>query len=214
MQMKYIIFDLDGTLIDSMPVWKNIGGHYLESHGFAVPADLHNIIKTQTLYQTAEYFQNVLGVPHEPQEIVDEVISYVADAYRHAIPLKPFVREYLEKQSRAGVKMCILTASEATYIRPALQRLDIEKYFTDILTCTELGVYKEDGKAFLTAMEKMGGTPQDTVVFEDAYYAVKGAKAVGLTVYAVIDDEVRSTEDLQKIQVLADRCIVDYGELL
>lgn len=212
--MKYIIFDLDGTLIDSMPIWKSTGKKYLETHGFPVPENLHEIIKSQTLYQTAAYFRDVLGVPHEPQEIVEEVISSVVDAYCHTIPLKPFAKEYLEKQRALGVKMCILTASEAKYIQPALKRLDILQYFECILTCTELGEYKEDGKAYLTAMEKIGGNLAETVVFEDAYYAVKGAKSAGFTVYAMIDDAVRSHEDLHKIQAVADKCFVDYQELL
>ncbi len=214
MKYKYMIFDLDGTLIDSMPIWKNTGRNYLESHGFPVPDDLHSIVKKQTLYQTAEYFRDALGVPSEPEEIVNEIISYVAAAYRDTIPLKPFVGEYLKEQQKNGVKMCILTASEANYIQPALERLDIGKYFECIFTCTELGEYKEDGKAFLTAMKKIGGTLEDTVVFEDAYYAVKGAKSVGFSVYAVLDDSVRSHQDLHKIKTIADRCISDYQELL
>lgn len=212
--MKYIIFDLDGTLIDSMPIWKSTGRKYLEENGFPVPDNLHEIIKSQTLYQTAAYFREVLGVPHTEQEIVDAVIAHVVDAYCHTIPLKPHAREYLEKQQALGVKMCILTASEANYIQPALKRLDIENYFDCILTCTELGEYKEDGKAYLAAMKKIGGNLAETVVFEDAYYAVKGAKAAGFTVYAMIDDAVRSHEDLHKIRTAADKCFADYRELL
>lgn len=79
---------------------------------------------------------------------MDEITSYVTDAYKYTIPLRPSAKEYLEAMAKKGVKMCILTASEAGYIQPALDRLDIRKYFDCILTCTELGVYKEDGKAF------------------------------------------------------------------
>ena len=212
--MNYIIFDLDGTLIDSMPTWKGTGAAFLEKHGFAVPKNLHDIVKTLTLYQTAEYFRQELGVPMDAQSIVDEITSYVTEAYRHTIPLRPSAKEYLEAMAKKGVKMCILTASEAGYIQPALDRLDIRKYFDCILTCTELGVYKEDGRAFLTAMEKIGGTLRDTAVFEDALYAVKGAKKVGFTVYAVLDSDVREQADIDKIKTLADCCFCDYQELL
>ena len=212
--MNYIIFDLDGTLIDSMPTWKGTGAAFLEKHGFAVPKNLHDIVKTLTLYQTAEYFRQELGVPMDAQSIVDEITSYVTEAYRHTIPLRPSAKEYLEAMAKKGVKMCILTASEAGYIQPALDRLDIRKYFDCILTCTELGVYKEDGRAFLTAMEKIGGTLRDTAIFEDALYAVKGAKKVGFTVYAVLDSDVREQADIDKIKTLADCCFCDYQELL
>lgn len=144
------------------------------------PEDIHDVVKTLTLYQTAEYFRHDLGVPFDAQQIVDEITSYVTDAYKYTIPLRPSAKEYLEAMAKKGVKMCILTASEAWYIQPALDRLDIRKYFDCILTCTELGVYKDDGKAFLTAMEKMGGTLEETAVFEDALYAVRGAKAARL----------------------------------
>ena len=210
--MKYIIFDLDGTLIDSMPIWRGTGSSFLERHGFPVPENLIDIVKSQTLYQTAEYFRSELGVPMEPQAIVDEIISYVEDAYNHTIPLRPYAKEYLDAMAKKGVKMCILTASEASYIGPALDRLDIRKYFDFILTCTELGEFKEDGKAYLTAMEKLGGTLEETVVFEDALYAVKGAKMAGFSVYAVLD-EVSREDDIDKIKATADRCFHSYYEL-
>lgn len=211
--MKYIIFDLDGTLIDSMPTWRGTGETFLTRHNFTVPANLLDVVKSQTLYQTAEYFRSELGVPMEPQAIVDEIIQYVEDAYTHTIPLKDGAKAYLDAMAEKGVKMCILTASEASYIQPALDRLDIRKYFDCILTCTELGEYKEDGKAFLTAMQRLGGTPEDTVVFEDAGYAIKGAKSAGLTVYAILDDTIRKNE-IEKIKKLADKCLYSYEELL
>lgn len=211
--MKYIIFDLDGTLIDSMPIWRSTGETFLTRHHFSVPANLLDVVKSQTLYQSAEYFHDTLGVPMEPQAIVDEIIDYVEDAYRHTIPLKEGAKAYLEAMAEKSVKMCILTASEASYILPALDRLDIRKYFDCILTCTELGEYKDDGKAYLTAMEKLGGTLEDTVVFEDAGYAVKGAKTAGFTVYAVLDHSIRENE-IEKIEKLADKCIRSYEELL
>lgn len=211
--MNYIIFDLDGTLIDSMPVWRGTGSAFLERHNFPVPPNLMEVVKTQTIWQTAEWFRSDLGVPMEAADIVAEIVESVVQAYRYTIPLKDGVKEYLEKMQAKGAKMCILTASEADYILPALDRLDIHKYFDHVLTCTELGVFKEDGQAYLTAMEKMGGTLADTVVFEDAHYAVKGAKTVGFTVYAVLDESVRP-DDVEKIKHLADRYFHSYHELL
>lgn len=211
--MKYIIFDLDGTLIDSMPVWRGTGSGFLQNHNFPVPANLMEVVKTQTIWQTAEWFRNELGVPMEAKEIVDEIVESVVKAYRHTIPLKEGAKEYLETMAANGTKMCILTASEADYILPALERLDIRKYFTHVLTCTELGVFKDDGAAYLEAMHRMGGTLEDTVVFEDAYYAVKGAKSAGFRVYAVLDEVVRE-DDIDKIKGAADICIHSYHELL
>ena len=211
--MKYIIFDLDGTLIDSMPVWRGTGSGFLKNHNFPVPENLMEVVKTQTIWQTADWFRSELGVPMEAKEIVDEIVESVVEAYRHTIPLKDGAKEYLEAMAANGTKMCILTASEADYILPALERLDIRKYFTHVLTCTELGVFKDDGAAYLEAMKRMGGTLEDTVVFEDAYYAVKGAKSAGFRVYAVLDEVVRE-DDIDKIKAAADICIHSYHELL
>lgn len=211
--MKYIIFDLDGTLIDSMPVWRGTGSGFLKNHNFPVPANLMDVVKTQTIWQTAEWFRSDLGVPMEAEDIVNEIVESVVEAYRHTIPLKDGVKEYLEQKYQEGVQMCILTASEADYIYPALDRLDIRKYFSHVLTCTELGKYKDDGAAYLSAMGLMGGTLVDTVVFEDAYYAVKGAKSVGFPVYAVLDEAVRK-DDIDKIKATADLCFHSYKEIL
>ena len=211
--MKYIIFDLDGTLIDSMPVWRGTGSGFLMNHNFPVPENLMEVVKTQTIWQTAEWFRTELGVPMEAEDIVNEIVESVVEAYRHTIPLKDGAMEYLEKMKNEGVEMCILTASEADYILPALDRLDIRKYFSHVLTCTELGEYKNDGKAYLKTMELMGGTLEETVVFEDAYYAVKGAKSVGFPVYAVLDEVVRE-DDIDKIKETADHYFHSYKELL
>ena len=211
--MKYIIFDLDGTLIDSMPVWRGTGSGFLNNHNFPVPENLMEVVKTQTIWQTAEWFRTELGVPMEAEDIVNEIVESVVEAYRHTIPLKDGAMEYLEKMKNEGVEMCILTASEADYILPALDRLDIRKYFSHVLTCTELGEYKNDGKAYLKTMELMGGTLEETVVFEDAYYAVKGAKSVGFPVYAVLDEVVRE-DDIDKIEETADHYFHSYKELL
>ena len=211
--MKYIIFDLDGTLIDSMPVWRGTGSGFLNNHNFPVPENLMEVVKTQTIWQTAEWFRTELGVPMEAEDIVNEIVESVVEAYRHTIPLKDGAMEYLEKMKQEGVEMCILTASEADYILPALDRLDIRKYFSHVLTCTELGEYKNDGKAYLKTMEMMGGTLEETVVFEDAYYAVKGAKSVGFPVYAVLDEVVRE-DDIDKIKETADHYFHSYKELL
>ena len=211
--MKYIIFDLDGTLIDSMPVWRGTGSGFLKNHNFPVPENLMEVVKTQTIWQTAEWFRTELGVPMEAEDIVNEIVESVVEAYRHTIPLKDGAMEYLEKMKNEGVEMCILTASEADYILPALDRLDIRKYFSHVLTCTELGEYKNDGKAYLKTMELIGGTLEETVVFEDAYYAVKGAKSVGFPVYAVLDEVVRE-DDIDKIKETADHYFHSYKELL
>lgn len=209
---KHIIFDLDGTLIDSMPVWRNTGKRYLESHNIPIPPNLLSVMKKQTLPQTAEFFRQELGATQSVREICDEVISYVADQYANSIPLKPFVKEYLEMEKSKGTKMCILTASEADYIHLALNRLGITPYFEFVATCTEVGASKDSPKVFQLMMERLGGTLEDTIVFEDAFYAIQSAKGGGFTVYAIAD--TMSISEKEAIARTADRYIQSYEELL
>lgn len=209
---KNIIFDLDGTLIDSMPVWRNTGKRYLENHNIPIPSNLLSILKKQTLPQTAEFFRKELGATQSVEEICKEVISYVSDQYAHHIPLKPYAKDFLQTQKSKGVKMCILTASEASYIHLALERLGILPYFEFVATCTEVGATKDSPAVFCRMMERLGGTKENTVVFEDAYYAIKGAKDGGFRVYAIAD-HTSATETAQ-IKAIADKYIQSYQELL
>ena len=127
-------------------------------------------------------------------------------------PPRRFVKEFLEQEKSKGTKMCILTASEADYIHLALNRLELLPYFEFVATCTEVGASKDSPKVFQMMMERLGGTLEDTIVFEDAYYAIKSAKDGGFTVYAIADPT--SDSEKQAISSTADRYIQSYEELL
>ena len=209
---KYIIFDLDGTLIDSMPVWKEIGKNYLSRYGFKITKDLDDRIKRQTLPETALCFKEIFDIPKTIDEIVIEIIEMVAEQYANTIPLKPFVKQYLEKEKQKNTKMCILTASEPSYILAAMKRLDILHYFDFIATCTEMGLTKNDSQAFIKTMQRLGGNKQNTIIFEDALYAIRSAKKGGFYVVAVAEDT--RPDDFEEIQHLADKYIHSYQDLL
>lgn len=209
---KHIIFDLDGTLIDSMPVWKNIAGEYIQKYNLNAPDNLNEIVKKQTLPETAAYFKKQFSISKEVDEIVTEIISMVAQQYHCAVPLKPYAKQYLEKEKQNGSKMCILTASEPSYIFSAMKRLDIIKYFSFIATCTEMGLTKNDREAFSITMQRLGGKKENTIIFEDALYAIDTAKKDNFYVIAV--SENTRAEDKLQIQQLADRYIYSYKELL
>lgn len=210
--MKYIIFDLDGTLIDSMPVWKNVGKDYLLQYGFEITQEIDDRIKRQTLPETATCFKELFNIPQTVDEIVAEIIAMVAEQYANVVPLKPFVKEYLEKEKQNGTKMCILTASEPNYILAAMERLSILHYFDFIATCTEIGLSKKDPQVFIETMQRLGGTIQNTIIFEDALYAIRSAKKGGFYVVAVA--EKTRPADFKEIQQLADNYIYSYKELL
>lgn len=209
---KYFIFDLDGTLLDSMPVWRNVGANYLKIQGVVPPKNYLEVIKSQTLPETALYFHETLGVPHSPKKIVSDIIKLVEHQYEWEIPLKPHAMEFLIAQKKAGVKMCIATASELSYVSKALKRLQVLPYFDFITSCTETGDTKENPTFFHTIAKRLGGTVENTVVFEDALYAIRTAKKAGFSVYAIADETAETEKE--EICSLCDRYVTSYEQLL
>lgn len=212
MKIQNIIFDLDGTLLDSMPAWMGTGKEYLEKYGYPVPDDLQKRVQTMTLYQTVDYFRKELGVAESSEHIVSEIISYVAEKYRSSIPTKGHVLEFLQAQKKKGIRMSILTASESDYARPAIERLGISPYMDRFVTCTELGCFKGDGTPYLEVMRQMDGTVENTLVIEDALYAIRGAKKAGFLVYAIADAITEPKE--APVRAEADLYFYDFQELL
>ncbi|MFI3174480.1 MAG: HAD family phosphatase [Bacillota bacterium] len=210
--MDYMIFDLDGTLLDSMPVWFGAGKNYLLQKNILWDDEILEVIKVLTLEQTSVYFKETFAMPDAPEEIERNILEIVGNAYRHTIEMKPFVREFLDKQLEIGTKMCILTASNIDILFPALERLDMVKYFEFVMTCSEENSYKNEAEIYLRAMKKLGGTIENTIVFEDAFYAIKGAYSAGLTVYAI--SEATVVEEKSLLMQYAKRYIESYEELL
>ena len=209
---KYLIFDLDGTLLDSMPIWRNVGANFLKTQGITPPENYLEIIKSQTLSQTATYFHEELGVSLSAEEIVLAIVKMVEQQYEQEVPLKSHVLDFLKAQKKAGAKMCIATASELSYVLKALKRLKVLSYFDFVTSCTETGYTKKDPAFFHTVANRLGGTFEDTTVFEDALYAVNTAKNAGFSVYAIADDTANNEKE--KIQSLCDVYVTSYKELL
>ena len=209
---KNIIFDLDGTLIDSMPVWNNVSQEFLLNHGITPPDNLEEIFKSMSFEESANYFKNELGLQITPQQMIAEIVSMVKARYETDIPLKPKAYEFLQNQYNKGTKMCILTASEKDYVLPALKRLNIHKFFSDVYTCTQLGMSKSKGDIYDFVAKKMGANKAETAVFEDALHAVVNAKAAGFCTVAIEDEAAK--KDREKIKGTADVYAVDYVELI
>jgi len=209
---KNIIFDLDGTLIDSMPVWNNVSRDFLINHGITPPNNLNEIFKSMSFEESAKYFKEQLGLEVTSQQMIAEIISMVKARYETDIPLKPMAYEFLEKQYDKGTKMCILTASEKEYVLPALKRLKINKFFTNVYTCTQLGMSKSKSDIYDLVAKKIGAAKAETAVFEDALHAVTNAKAAGFYTVAIEDEAAK--KDKQQIKETADLYATDYIELM
>ena len=203
--MRNIIFDMDGTLLDSMGMWENLGSIYLTKKGIVPPADLKEVIENKTLEEAAEYFIADLGIEGTVKEVVQEILSLIRDKYYNELQLKPGVKKYVLSEYEKGSNMCMLTASDRELAIGAMERTSIGLCFKEIFTAETLGLFKRGPVIFLKTCELMGFEPSNTVVYEDALYAVKAAKAAGCHVVAVYDHMNRN--DWEEIKSLADNII-------
>lgn len=201
------IFDVDGTLLDSMSMWANIGMDYLRSIGYEPRENLYEIFKHMSLYQAACYYRSEYGVTLSPEEIVDGVNSCIGQFYRETAALKPGITVFLESLKRQGVKLCVATATGQALVRAALERCGIAGYFSEIFTCPAVGHGKDEPVIYRRALEHLGTHKAKTVVFEDALYAARTAKQDGFPTVAVYD---RYEEGQTELRALADCLITDY----
>ena len=206
-KIKGAIFDVDGTILDSMGKWASLGNDYLRSVGGEPREDLGKVFKTFTTEEAARYYIEKYGVPLSEEEIVRGINAMIEDFYKQEVCLKPGAGEFLAGLKAEGVKMCLATASDRELVEAALKRLGVWDYFDGMLTCSELGAGKENPLIFRKAHEVLGTPAEETWVFEDAYHALRTAAEAGFRTVAVYD----SSEPLQEeIRNLADYYIDDY----
>lgn len=195
------IFDMDGTILDSMYVWKKLDNNYLKSYNITPPDNLKQVVESLTLPECADYFIS-LGIDKDRDDIVSEMISIVKDEYRNTIGIKPGMYDLLTDLYLQRHTICLLTTSDRSYAVPALKRLKLYDYFDAIYTSTELGLDKRTPEIYKTICSKYNTLPKDTTVYEDTLFAVNSAKGAGCHVVAVYDedsachwDEIRQTAD-------------------
>ena len=210
MKIKGAIFDLDGTLLDTMPFWEDLGAEYLRQKGYTPPKNINETLKTMSLDQGASYLKKTCSLPESEEVIVREIISLIEDLYRFRVPLKAHVVPFLQRLSENRVKMCIATATDHALAKAALERLEVIEYFQFIFTCREAGLGKDQPEFFLKVLERLKTPKRETLVFEDALHAIKSAKAAGFPVVAVYDGS--STREQAEIAASADLYLNSFAE--
>ena len=207
--IKGAIFDLDGTLLDSMFIWDTIGEEYLRSLGKEPHEDLKETFMTLTLEEAAEYYRENYGVTLSVQEIVDGVNSMVEQTYRTKVTLKPGIAEYLAWLKENGVRMCVATVTDRYLVEETLDRLGVRHYFSEIFTCAEVGFGKDKPIIYQKALEHLGTEKSDTYVFEDLPFALNTAKTDGFPTVGVYDRHEAHQDEMKE---LADYYVLDFTD--
>lgn len=210
MRVRGAIFDVDGTLLDSMSIWDTIGEDYLRSIGYEPRENLNEVFKNMSLHQAACYYRSEYGVTLGTEEIMAGVNAMLERYYQYEAPLKPGAAELLGRLQRAGVRLCIVTATDRHLVDAALSRLGVRSFFSEIFTCSEAGHGKDEPYIFEAALRFLGTSRAETLVFDDALYAVRTAKEAGFPVAAVYDSHEPRQEEIRR---LADLCLDGLEQL-
>lgn len=209
---KTHIFDLDGTLIDSMPVWARKMLDILDEEGVEYPSDIIKIITPLGGKGTAEYFIKLGVKAASLQEIVERMGAYVIDEYIYRIPAKEGVPEYLMKCKADGDRLCVLTASPHITTDPCLRRLGMFDLFDYVWSAEDFSLVKSDARIYKEVLSVLGCKPDDVIFYDDNPIALKIAASCGIETVGVYDETSAEYESIIKETV--NRYIRSFSDLV
>ena len=211
MKIKAAIFDADGTLLDSMGQWKLVPYKYVKSLGVAADENIAEKLFAMTISEAAEFIIDEYELSVTVEEAVEGMDAIIREFYKNDVELKDGAGELLAFFKSREIPMVIGTSTDRDCIEVGLERTGISAYFDKIYTSTEVGKSKEKPDLFIQAMEFMGSSPDETIVFEDGLYSLKTAAALGMKTVGIFDEVSLSNQ--KELKELAD-LYVDEGESL
>lgn len=213
--IKAAIFDLDGTIFDSLGIWEQAGALYLSRRGIRAEEDLGRLLFPLTLEQAAEYLQEHYLPREEVSQIIQGVLVEIRDFYLYDVKMKEGAAELLEWLDQAGIPMAAATSGDGELAGAALNRLGFDQYFQRVYTCTEVGAGKDQPLIYQKAAAYLQAQPQETWVFEDALHAIQTAKMAGFVTVGVYDPfHKNETEEIRREADIYLKCLADYRDLL
>ena len=209
------VFDVDGTLVDTMGMWNHCGERYLAARGIEAEHDLAETMKLLPIHESGAFIKKRYRLPDSPEAITAGLNAIAYDYYMNEARLKPFITEILSALSAHGIRLSVGTASDKEVVEPLLARLDILRYFSDIHSCKTLGMDKSTPAFFLACAHRLGTEPGETLVFEDMLHAATSAFHGGLTVVGMFDSENAGAEhELRQISRYFIKTQQDMKEFL
>lgn len=210
-QKKAIIFDLDGTLMDSMWLWDDIDIEYLGRYGYTPPDDLQKEIEGMGFTETACYFKKRFDLPDTVEEIKREWNRMAYEKYAKEVPLKKGAKNFLRQINEQGLKIGIASSNSRELIMASLRSNGVADYFDCITTSCDVPKGKPAPDVYLRVSDTLGVTPNDCLVFEDVPNGILAGKNAGMEVCAVEDEY--SIDQQGEIKKLADYFIRSYDEI-
>ncbi len=179
------IFDVDGTLLDSMPLWENLGRNYLKAHGGTIPGDLDERLETLTIDESARWFHEELGIRETPAQIQRGFLDMIRKGYEEEVPAMPGAEARLKMAAASGAPLVVLSTSDEGLIKAAFKRLGFLKYFSQIYTSGRLGLGKDGPGIFRAVCDLEDVEPAEAMVYEDSDFAIRAAREAGCQVTVI-----------------------------
>ncbi len=208
--MRHFIFDMDGTLLDTMPLWETLGEDFLRLHGKEPKPGFRQHLIALSMIEAAEMFEREYGFTESVPQIVRALDDMARGFYTDKAPAKPGVIEALQCLANNHCPCVVATASDRELASAAFQRTGIQHFFQKIYTCTELGISKDNPAFFQTLLEKEQISADQAVVVEDALHAIRSARKDNIPVLAIYDDSDK--ENWEEIQSLANWSMTDWSQ--
>ena len=206
------IFDLDGTVIDSMYVWAKVDVDFLTERGIPVTREYTETVRGMFFETAAEYTRSTYGLDESVEEIVRIWLDMARYEYAHNVRLKPYAREYLDFLKERSVKLGMATSSNPYLLEPVLKNNGIDGYFDEICYTSQVGRNKSFPDIYVYTAKKLGVSEKNCVVFEDIPEGISGAKKADMYTVAVYDEASKDNE--QYLRSVADRYIFDFSDML
>ena len=212
MQFRAALFDMDGTLIDSMGVWARVDEVFFARRGLPLPQDYARSVAGLSFRQTGEYTKARFHLPESVDDILREWHELCESAYVNDVPLKPHAAEYLKKLRGEGVRLAVATALPERLYRPVLLRTGVLPLFDAFASTDEAGESNRSGDVYRLAARRLGVEPAECVVFEDILDGLLGAKAAGMK--AVLVRDPSAAGERERALAVCDAAIDDFGDWL
>lgn len=210
--IRAVIFDLDGSLVDSMWMWRAIDIEYLGRFGIPLPEDLQSCIEGMSFSETAVYFKEHFLIPDSIDRIKEDWNRMAWDKYANEVPLKPGIPEFLERCREEGIKLGIATSNSRQLVENIAKVHNLRDYFSCIMTGCDVAHGKPSPDIYLAVAEALDCPPSQCLVFEDIIPGIQAGKAAGMRVCAV--EDAYSVNDRERKKALADYYISDYYAIL